>query len=66
MSPIMNRCVWTGLPCSCNNVEAMVNCPEDPGLPLVLDFENSVLDRDFDQYGQGDDPQMGFQCSLKS
>lgn len=24
-----SRCLWTGLPCDCNDVSAMVDCPHE-------------------------------------
>lgn len=30
------RCPWTGNPCDCNDVEAVVNCPYNPEIPNIL------------------------------
>lgn len=39
----MGRCIWDGMPCDCNEVEAFVNCPkvEQNGFG---DYDDTVLD----------------------
>lgn len=47
----MKRCVFDGLPCGCNDVEAFVNChrqfQHEPAPLLTIP---PVLDQDFDQF----------------
>ena len=45
----MKRCPHTGLPCDCNDIEAMVNCPHNPEVPNLDEaFDQEDMDPEYE------------------